>query len=418
MSESVLNAERRAQSSTQVGVVSAEWQVHRLIREEIMPHFAELRQCRSTRELRANPVYRRLEPVIREVLDTPETGQFCRTPPAARAQYRFVAWNLERGIELDGQIDALHTHPYLRESDVLLLTETDLGMARSGNRNVAREMARALGFYYAFVPCYLNLAKGSGLEYRAEGENDLGLHGNAIVSRYPLRNVRAVLLKNGFDKMAGREKRLGRQAAVIADIQFPNFEVTAVSSHLDANSSQRHRARQMRDILSGLDRLDAQRGAGERRPAVIGGDWNTTTYNSSTPAWAIAGFWLRVFMGVDNVINNHYLHPYHRFERDLFRTLERHGFDYKACNRLGERTGGYNADCVKTREGLSEWVPNWCFAFMRWALRNHGGRCPIKIDWFATRGVEVRDPEVLHEFRECEAPLSDHDPIGVDVIVD
>lgn len=417
MSKSVLNAERRVSSSARASAPSSDQRIHGLIREEIIPHFDELRQCRSTQELLSTPAYRRLEPVIREVLDTPETGQFCRALPPARQQYRFVAWNVERGIELDRQLEALRSHPYLREADVLLLTETDLGMARSGNRNVAQEIARDLGFYYAFVPCYLNLVKGSGLEYHAEGDNDLGLHGNAIVSRYPLRNVRAVFLKNGFDKMAGREKRLGRQAAVIADVEFPNGSVTAVSSHLDANSSQRHRAQQMRDILHGLDRLDERRGANGRLPAVIGGDWNTTTYNSSTPAWAIAGFWLRVLMGVDNVINNHYLHPYRWFERDLFRTLERRGFDYKSSNRLGERTGGYDADCVKTRQGLSEWVPNWCFAFMRWALRNHGGRCPIKIDWFATRGVEVRDPAVLHEFRECEAPLSDHDPIGIDVVV-
>ncbi len=407
MSESVLNAEQTPNASA--NPMSPEARIRKLIWHEIMPHFDELRQCRSTRDLLGNPVYRRLEPMIRDVLETPETGQFCRALPPVRTQYRFVAWNLERGIELDGQLRAFRSHPYLREADVLLLTETDLGMARSGNLDVAQEIARALGFYYAFVPCYLNLAKGSGLEYHVEGENDLGLHGNAIVSRYPLRNVRAVFLKNGIDKMAGREKRLGRQAAVIADVEFPNWRATAVSSHLDANSSQRHRARQMRDILDGLD---------SGLPVVIGGDWNTSTYNSSRPIYAIPGFWLRVFMGVDNVINNHYLHPYRWFEKDLFQTLEQRGFDYKACNRLGERTGGYDADCVKTRQGLSEWVPNWCFAFMRWSLRNHGGRCPIKIDWFSTRGAEVRDPVVLHEFRECDAPLSDHDPIGVDVIVD
>jgi len=421
MSESVLNADQTANqaasASIDPGAMSPEVRRRKMI-QEITPHFGELRRCRSTRELLASPVYQHLEPIIREVLGTPETGCFWRANPPVRTGYRLVAWNLERGIELDRQIDALQSHPYLREADVLLLTETDLGMARSGNRNVAREIARALGSYYAFVPCYLNLAKGSGLEYHAEGENELGLHGNAIVSRYPLRNARAVFLKNGFDKMAGREKRLGRQAAVIADVDFPNCTVTAVSSHLDANSSQRHRANQMRDILNGFDGLGGIACADEGRPVVIGGDWNTTTYNSSTPAWAIAGFWLRVFMGVDNVINNHYLHPYRRFEKNLFQTLERRGFDYKACNRLGERTGGYDAACVKTRQGLSEWVPNWCFAFMRWALRNHEGRCPIKIDWFATRGVEVRDPVVLHEFRECDAPLSDHDPIGVDVIID
>ena len=75
--------------------------------------------------------------------------------------------------------------------------------------------------HYAFTPCYLNLAKGSGVEYDVAGENDLGLHGNAILSRYPLRNIRAVALKNGKDKMKGREKRLGRQTAVVAEVEFP-----------------------------------------------------------------------------------------------------------------------------------------------------------------------------------------------------
>jgi endonuclease/exonuclease/phosphatase family metal-dependent hydrolase len=385
-------------------------EVFRLIREEIKPYFPELVRCQSNEQLEANAVYRRIAPAIRTALDTPETGDFTQGSAAAQPRYRFVAWNLERGLELDGQLEAFRSHSYLSTADVLLLTETDVGMARSRNRDVAREVARELGFHYAFVPCYLNLSKGAGLEYYAEGENDLGLHGNTILSRYPLSKVHAIRLKNGTDKMAGREKRLGSQAAVVAEVEFPNYRLTAVCAHLDANSSQRHRAAQMRVIL---DNLDTQ------LPVVIGGDWNTSTYDSSHPIYAIPGFWLRVFMGVENVIQNHYLHPYNWFERDLFRSLERRGFGYRACNVIGERTGGYDAACMKTRQNLSEWVPNWCFAFMRWSLRNHGGRCPIKIDWFATRGVRAESPIVIHEFREGrEVPLSDHDPIGVDVVAD
>ncbi|HUI43736.1 MAG TPA: endonuclease/exonuclease/phosphatase family protein [Terriglobia bacterium] len=424
MSERLLNADAGAAVGVPVGNcgrgvhagrplspgAAAGDDIYRLIREEIQPHFAELRRCRSTPELLNDPVYRRLEPAIRTALDTPELGDFSRDRAPARARYRVVAWNLERGIELDGQLEALRSHPYLRAADVLLLTETDVGMARSRNRAVAQEIAREIGLHYAFVPCYLNLSKGSGVEYHAAGENELGLHGNAVLSRYPLRDVRAIFLKNGIDKMKGREKRLGRQAAVAAEVEFPNYSLTAVCSHLDANSSQRHRAHQMREILDGL------RSAG---PVVLGGDWNTTTYNSSDPAHAIAGFWLRVFMGVDNVINNHYLHPYRWFEKDLFGSLEQSGFDYRACNLIGERTGGYDAACAKTRQNLGEWVPDWCFAFMRWALRNHGGRCPIKIDWFATRGLRAESPVVIHELREaCAVPLSDHDPIGVEVMAD
>jgi endonuclease/exonuclease/phosphatase family metal-dependent hydrolase len=374
-----------------------------------MPYFAELALCQSTADLFASPRYQSLEPLVREVLETPETADFRQQVAPAKQRYRFLAWNLERGIEYEGQLAVLKQHPYLVSSDVLLLTETDVGMARSGNRAIAQDLARELGMCCAFVPCYLNLAKGAGIENDSAGENEYGLHGNAILSRYPIRQVRPVHLTNGKDKMAGREKRLGRQTALAAEIEFPNFTTTAVSVHLDAQSSQRHRRDQMADIL------DALPAAG---PAIVGGDWNTTTYNSSRAFRAIMGFWLRVFMGVDNVIDNHYLHPYNRFEKGLFALLESRGFDYRRCNRLGERTTSYDVDDVKTYKNLREWVPAWCFAFVRWALRNHDGKCPLKIDWFATRGIDAADPLVLHEFREGRArPLSDHDAIGIDIKV-
>ncbi|MGH7249218.1 MAG: hypothetical protein ACREH9_14060, partial [Pseudomonadota bacterium] len=130
-------------------------EIYRLIRERIAPRFPEFARCASTRALEAHPIYQSLEKEISTVLETPEIGNFSRGDAPLRSSYRFLAWNVERGIELDGQIEAFRSHPYLRTCDVLLLTETDLGMARSGNRAVAQEMARALGMHYAFVPCYL-----------------------------------------------------------------------------------------------------------------------------------------------------------------------------------------------------------------------------------------------------------------------
>jgi endonuclease/exonuclease/phosphatase family metal-dependent hydrolase len=375
----------------------------------VLPYFGELAQCGSTAELEAHPRYLALRPAIETALDTIDTGDFSSGPEPARSHYRMVAWNIERGIELDGQIEALGTHEYLKTADVLLLTEADLGMARSRNRAVAQDIARALGMHYAFAPCYLNLAKGSGVEFDAPGENELGLHGNAVLSRYPILSARAIALENGIDKMSRREKRIGRQTALAAKIGFPNLLMTTVCVHLDAQSTQRHRREQMRDVVAALD------GGG---PALLGGDWNTSTYNSSRAVHAILGFWLRVFMGVENVIRNHYLHPDRLFERGLFRLLEEHGFDFRAPNLAGEPTGCYDIGDVKARRNLGEWVPSWCFAFIRWALRNHGGRCPLKLDWFAARGLRCENPVVIHDLGEhCRRPLSDHDPIGVDVRV-
>ncbi len=380
---------------------------HELIRSELKPYWKVFASCRSSAELRAHPDYRRLEQAVQTVLTTADTGDFSRGHAPAKARYRVVAWNIERGKELDGQLDVFRSHQYLSNSDVVLITEADAGMVRSGNRDVTRELADALGFHYAFAPCYLSLVNGSGVERHMEGENDLGLHGNAILSRYPIKNLKLVRLRNGIDKMRGNEKRLGSQTALIADIECPNGTFQTASIHLDAQSTQRHRHDQMQQVLDQMNPTG---------PAIIGGDWNTSTYNSSHAFHAIAGFWLRVFMGPDNVIRNHYLHPYRRFERELFELLEKRGFGYGDCNLLGERTLSYSVDDAKTRQALGEWVPGWCFAFIRWSLRNHGGSCPVKLDWFASRELRCSEPAIIHDVREGrDVPLSDHDAIGVDI---
>jgi hypothetical protein len=218
-----------------------------------------------------------------------------------------------------------------------------------------------------------------------------------------------VFLENGVDLMASREKRIGRQAAVVAEVHFPNLTTTVLSVHLDAQSTQRHRYGQLREILAHIDGAPA---------VVLGGDWNTSTYNSSRAIHAILGFWLRVLMGVDNVIRNHYLHPYRHFERNLFDLLVARGFDYRGCNCLGEHTVAYDIGDLRATKALRDWVPGWCFHFIRWALRNHGGRCPLKLDWFATRGLGCASPVVIHDVREGRrVALSDHDAIGVDILV-
>ena len=99
-------------------------------------------------------------------------------------------------------------------------------------------------------------------------------------------------------------------------------------------------------------------------PARTAGDWNTTTHNSSRAFHAIMGYWLRVFLGIDRSIE-HYLHPYRWFERELFESLTAHGFEYRESNVLGERTMSYDVSCGKTRDNLGEWIPGWCFAFIR-----------------------------------------------------
>ncbi len=344
-----------------------------------------------------------MDTVVQEnhVADSPTPGRFLRA----------IAWNIERGTQLEGILDVLAGHERTKSADVLLMTELDYGMARSGNRFVARDIAQALGLNFAFANCYISLVKGSGLEYHVEGENSLSLHGNALFSRFPLRQAHSIALPNGKDKMRGKEKRLGWQQAVVALVRHPETPFWAVSLHLDAHSSQSHRHRQMKLVLEHMERLTP------RLPILIGGDWNTSTYNSKRATYSILGYVRRVLMGVNNVLRNHYPHPDRWFERRLFGELGKWGYDYRPLNQLGVGTLHYDVDDIAVNTNMGDWVPQWCFWFIQWALKQAGGKCSLKLDWFAGRGIHPLSespPRVLGEVHDRESPLSDHDPIALD----
>ena len=388
------------------------------LEHSLRPHFRELARFNSTKALEGSALYARLRPEVERVLDGVELGGSARGAGAAApgpGAVRATAWNVERGTHLDEIRRVLGEHEVLGRSDVLLLTELDYGMARSGNRHVAREVAEGLGMAYAFAPCYLNLTKGNGAEADAEGENGLALHGNAVLSRWPVGEARSVALPNGKDKMRGAEKRLGSQRAVVCRIEHPAGAFRAVSLHLDAHSSQRHRQRQMEVVLDFVESLTP------RLPVLVGGDWNTSTYNSSRAVYSIAGFARRVMMGVGNVIENHYLRPENWFERGLFRALERRGYRFRELNEPGRGTLHYDVKDLAANTNMADWVPRWCFWWIDWALRDHGGRCSLKLDWFAGRGVEPdpsSPPRVVESLRGPSGEvLSDHDPIVLDFLL-
>ena len=387
---------------------------------KLRPYFSELSRLKNTKELKQNPVYRKLEPEIRAVLQGYESGNGA-APLAAKPFYRAVTWNIERGIEYEAILHQLKTHPVLSTADILFIPETDLGMIRSANRNVAKELAAELGMNYFFVPTYINLCKGNGTERHFDGDNTLGLHGNAILSRYPLSDFHSIPLHNNKDKMKGKEKRLGNQQALACTVHLPQGEVRAVCAHLDAHSSKRHRRDQMRTILAYVDGLAPL-------PALFGGDLNTTTYDSSKAFWAIYGFWVRVSMGVRYVIVNHYPHPDRLFERGLFKSFEQHGFDYRNWNEPGACTLHYSVEDLKKIKNLRDIIPNWCFKFIDWALKKNNGKCSFKIDWFAAKGLKLvhegesfpgetlapTSPKVISGLSYNGREASDHDAIVVD----
>lgn len=377
----------------------------------LRPHLPALARFNSSRQMRASALYRQLAPEVDRIMSTIDRGSFAPSRCAHSDRLRASAWNVERGSRFEGIVEQLSRHPRLRGSDILLLTEVDFGMVRSGNRHVTRDLAEALGYEYAFVNCYISLVKGSGLEVDVAGDNSWALHGNALLSRHPMLQVERIPLPNGKDKMRGKEKRLGYQQAVAALIDHPQGRFWAVTLHLDAHSSQRHRYRQMRLVL---DRLEEVRG---HYPVLIGGDWNTSTYNSKRATYAILGYCRRILMGVENVLQNHYPHPDRWFERRLFGELERRGYNFRELNEAGAGTLHYDVDDLALNTNMGDWIPGWCFWFIQWALKRAGGKCSMKLDWFAGHRIKPVDstpPRVVGDVHTRANPLSDHDPIALD----
>jgi endonuclease/exonuclease/phosphatase family metal-dependent hydrolase len=371
--------------------------------------FPDLLEFNSTKAMEKSAVYQKIKPEVDRILNAVVQENFAPQTSEKNDIVHAVAWNIERGSRFEGIVDTLKNHEQLKEKDVLLLTELDYGMARSGNRFVAQDLAKELKLNYAFAPVYIALQKGSGVESKVKGENTKSLHGLALFSKYPLKNVHAVPLPTGKDKMFGKEKRLGYLRALIADIEHPAGTVRAVSLHLDAHSSRKHRQLQMRIVLEHLETLP-------ELPTIIGGDWNTTTYNAQNSTRAILGYWRRVMMGVRNVVRNHFPHPDRFFEKGLFSEMERRGYDYKNLNEIGVGTLHYDMDNIAYNTNLRDWVPAWCFPFIFWAAKQVGGRVSVRLDWFAGKGIEVTGkPQTVGDLKDAESlPLSDHDAITLD----
>jgi len=185
-------------------------------------------------------------------------------------QFRIGAWNLERGAQWSKAVDCIRD----AQLDVVLASELDFGMSRSQQLHTTQHMAQALGWHWAFAVEFIELGLGSPWEQNRpsdEAENLAGLHGNAILSRFPLDDLRLIRFQNSDGYWWHRrwnEPRLGGRIALVATLQSAYGPVQIVSTHLESNANPRHRASQVSDILEQLEPNTA---------TVLGGDLNTNT---------------------------------------------------------------------------------------------------------------------------------------------
>jgi endonuclease/exonuclease/phosphatase family metal-dependent hydrolase len=145
-------------------------------------------------------------------------------PLLVKDQIRIVYFNAERGREWQKECKILKTHPKLAGASIIFLNEMDSGMARSGNQDTTHQMAKCLQMSYIFGVEFVELTPGQKKEKRFVGgrNNSLGYHGNAILSRFPLKSPQLVRLNGtaeywgagGFDG----EFRLGDRMALFASV--------------------------------------------------------------------------------------------------------------------------------------------------------------------------------------------------------
>jgi endonuclease/exonuclease/phosphatase family metal-dependent hydrolase len=196
-----------------------------------------------------------------------------------RKTMRLIAWNTERGRHWREGARLIQETPALRDPDLVLLGEMDLGMARSSNEHTTREMAAALRLNYAYGVEFLELTGGELQEReRYPGPNEWGYHGNAILSRYPLRDVHMLRFPGiekwydgksyGASESEQVQKRLGGRMAIFATVRLER-EVTVVATHLE--SSARDSA--TRTLQMGMV-LDELRAHAKGAPVILGGDLN------------------------------------------------------------------------------------------------------------------------------------------------
>ncbi|RMG45620.1 MAG: hypothetical protein D6723_18215 [Acidobacteria bacterium] len=384
-----------------------------------LPQLIEhLRRFPTLEALRRSAWYHEHRRALARLLNTPELYPSPGARPRLRAFIRAVQWNIEKGKAFDGLVEILSRHPVLKYADLIFLNEVDDGMARSGNRHVARELGARLHMHVAFAPAHLELTKGWGDDVHAPGENRGGRQGNALLSRYPLGDVRIVELPAEFELFEFAEKRFGRRVALVAEVLIDGKPLIAIGVHLEVRTTPRGRARQMAALMETLDRWSM------RGPALLAGDLNTHTFSRGT-RWRTIHSTARLLLASPPRLKQRLLRPHRSGSEPLFAILEQRGFEIDAFNS-SQPTHRSHLTTLEDADHLPGPIRSWVLS----RLARYDHRLDMKLDWMAGRdvralrageltdaatGITSLDPQAIPSLVVQGRPLADHDPIVVDI---
>ncbi len=441
---------------------------------------------------------------------------------------RVAFWNLERGLEIDNillfitdkdafmaKVNAerkkakengksvrdvdLEKIPQeidsLRAADVWILNEVDWGVKRTGYREIIRELGKALNMNWAYGVEFLEIdSKQLGTDQFNDGEDKAfqeqlveefsidkdrlrALHGNAVLSRYPIRSARIVPFTVGYDwlkeiklrplekakrqasKLVGedmmREVRRGQRMTLYVDLDMPEApgqRVTIAATHLENRTRPKTRRKQLQQLLKEVHEVP--------NPVIIAGDMNTTG-SDSTPTsvenmlykrygdldfWATKGIQLTgvglIYTGAKTVRNlagfEYRVDPTSanipgaspNLERGFFKTLEKFRFaDGKAIDFRGVETHSTNGTAGTLANSNQRQSMGFTPTYVTELIWGNVGVARFKLDWiFVKDNINTpRDiagsymfaphfPRALADLNNClPEPISDHSPITVDL---
>lgn len=193
-----------------------------------------------------------------------EIHNIASAPDKAPDAMGLLVFNMERGVHLAELGDFLETCPEARPYDVILANELDDGCVRSGQKDTARELAERLGMNYVF-----------GLEFieLVNGEDAKGFHGNAIFSRWPIKQAKIIRLPEQYNWYFDRQRRIGGRLAILAELDVKGKSVGVGTIHLENRTHGPGRQAQLETILKAADEMFPG------MPVVLGGDLNTNTFD-------------------------------------------------------------------------------------------------------------------------------------------
>lgn len=189
--------------------------------------------------------------------------------PAPAESINVMIFNMERGVHGDALIDFLKFCPQIKPFDLILANELDDGCTRSGERDVADEIGRALNMHYVFALEFIELVQKDAIK---------GYHGNAIFSHYPIKWAKTLHLPEEYNWYFDRQSRIGSRCAVFAEIDVNGRSVGVVSAHLENRTDGKGRLCQMEAIYQEARRLFAE------IPVLLGGDLNTNAFDGRNKA--------------------------------------------------------------------------------------------------------------------------------------